>query len=739
MNEAGQPMQFPFNGMTTPAHPDVAAGDAGQSSRAGSVIRELWAAAFRARYWVIGIFSVCILLAVVAALLTTRLYQATALVEVRQEAEKVLGTEADRESASSRADADRFLQTQLDIIRSRAVAEAVAEREGLFRGPAFIEAMGGDPEDLRVPLGMSPRDAQRDRVIKTLQDEMRVRYTGTTRIATISFTSPDPKLSARIANAYADAYIRSNLARRAGSSEYALDFLRGQLAEAQARLERSEQAVVSYARRTRIVDAANAAGSGQGGDATRPQSLITAQLVQLNQAYSTAVADRIAAEQKWRQVAGVPALTAPDVLTNNAAQLLIEKRAEIQSQYRQQLTTRRDDHPLVAAAAAQIRELDRQLAILDRNIRSGVRNSYNVAVARERELARQIDVLRDSTLSEQNQGIELSILRREADTNRQQYEALLRRYNALNAEAGVQTNNLSVVDRASIPDRPSWPKIPLNIALALVLGMLLSALFVFLREQLFNSIRTPDDVRSATGLAVLGVVPSSGTPSEDLGDPKSAQSDAYSSVRTNLSLLSTSGVPRTLMVTSTQQGEGKSTACQALALSLGRLGKRVLVIDVDLRRPNIHRIFGFANRDGFSNFLTGQITLETAIRKTSMPNVDVIVAGDIPPNPTELMDSTRVRELLRDLQSSYDVVLLDSAPVLGLADAIILSSEVEATVYVIEAGRNTPRMLQSSLSRLRQGGGPLAGAILLKFDPGRMGYGYGTEYGYSYDYGSRDD
>lgn len=732
-------MQFPFNGMATPTGSDGPAGEAVSASRAGSTLRELWAAAFRARYWVIGIFAACILLAVVAALLTTRLYQATASIEVRQEAEKVLGTEADRENAATRQDTDRFLQTQLDIIRSRGVAEAVAEREGLFRGPAFIEAMGEDAEDTRVPLGMSPRDAQRERVLKTLRDAMRVRFTGTTRIATISFTSPDPKLSARIANAYADAYIRSNLARRAGSSDYALDFLRGQLREAQARLERSEQAVVSYARRTRIVDAGNAAGSGPQSEGTRPQSLITAQLVQLNQAYSTAIAERIAAEQKWNQIANLPALTAPDVLTNNAAQLLIEKRADIQSQYRQQLTTRREDHPLVAAAAAQLRELDRQLASLDRNIRSGVRSAYTIAVARERELAREIDVLKNSTLSEQNQGIELSILRREADTNRQQYEALLRRYNALNAEAGVQTNNLSVVDRASVPDRPSWPKLPLNIALALVLGMLLSALFVFLREQLFNSIRTPDDVRNATGLAILGVVPSSSSPLQDLSDPKSAQSDAYSSVRTNLSLLSSSGVPRTLMVTSTQQGEGKSTACQALAFSLGRLGRRVLLIDVDLRRPNIHRIFGFPNKGGFSNFLTGQIGLEAAIRTTSTPNVDVIVAGDIPPNPTELMDSARVRTLLRELQENYDVILLDSAPVLGLADAVILSSEVEATVYVVEAGRNTPRMIQSSLSRLRQGGGVLAGAVLLKFDPGRMGYGYGTEYGYSYDYGSRDD
>jgi capsular exopolysaccharide synthesis family protein len=732
-------MQFPFTGPAAlPARGQPA--DHAEQSPGGHNLREIWAAAFRSRYWIAAIFAVCIALAVLAALLTTRLYQATASVEVRQEAAKVLGTESDQESAENRVDAERFLQTQLDIIRSRGVAEAVAEREGLFNGDAFLDAMRASDEGAPVPNGMTPREAHRDRVLKALRNAMSVRYTGTTRIAAISFTSPDPRLSSRIANGFADAYIRSNLARKAGSSVYALDFLRGQLSEAQARLAKSEQAVVDYGRRTRIVDAGNAAGSNTASDTgARPQSLITAQLVQLNQAYSTAIIDRIAAQQKWEQIAALPALSTPDVLSNNAVQQLIDKRAEIQAQYRQQLVNRQESYPTVAAAASQLRELDRQISMLAGNIRAGIRNSYQIAVARERQLGGEIDALKNSTLSEQNQGIELSILRREADTNRQQYEALLRRFNSLNAESGIQTNNLSIVDRANVPDRPSWPKLPLNVALALILGMLLSALFVFLREQLFNSIRTPDEVRSATGLSILGVVPTSETPNEDLNDPKSFQSDAYSSVRTSLSLLSPTGVPATVMFTSTQQGEGKSTACRALTLSLARLGKRVIVLDLDLRRPNIHRLFEVLNERGMSNVLTGHLPLVDAISRSRDANVDFIVAGDIPPNPTELINSAQMLAALAELRSLYDVVLIDSAPVLGLADAVILSSEVEATVYVVESGRNSPRIIQTSLSRLAQGGGTIAGAILVKFDPGRFGYGYGTEYGYSYDYASRND
>lgn len=731
-------MPFPFAGAVQ-APTDWQTGTAVTPHTAhapeSSKLREIWAAAYRSRYWVAGIFAACVLLALTIALLSTRYYRATASVEVRQEAEKVLGTEQDRESGS-KSDSDRFLQTQIDIITSRSMAESVAESEGLYRGDAFLNAMGADVDDATPANTAVGRDARREAVIAQLQTHLKVKYSGSTRIILIAFTSPDPRLSSRIANAYAEAFIRSNLARKAGSSVYALEFLRGQLREAQERLARSEQEVVNYARRTRIVDAGNAAGSGSSGDSVRPQSLVTAQLVQLNQAYSTAIADRIQAQQKWQEMSSGPLTRIPDVLENPAIQTLQGQRAQQQAQYEQQLAIRRKDHPAVIEQAVRLRELDRSIATLGSNIRAGIRKTYEIANAREQQLAREIDALKSSTLSEQNQGIELSILRREADTNRQQYEALLRRYNALNAESGVQTNNLSIVDQAIVPNRPSWPLLPLNIALGLILGMLLSALFVFLREQLFYRLRTPDEVTRALGLPILGVVPVSATPMQDLNDAKSSQSDAFSSVRTSLSLLSRNGAPRSMVVTSTQQGEGKSTATYAIALSFARLGKRVLIIDVDLRRPNVHRLFNLPNRDGLSNLLVGQVADDAAIRGTAQANLDVILAGDVPPNPTELLNSSQMSQLLGRLSERYDVILLDSAPVLGLADAVILANEAEATVFVIEAGRNAPRTVETALTRLRQAEARIAGTVLIKFDPGRLGYG-GTDYGYSYEYGSK--
>ena len=707
-----------------------------ETRQGGFNILELWASIYRSRLYIAGIFALCMTIALGHILLATRYYQSTVSVEVRQEAEKVLGTEADREGAASKMDSDRFLQTQLDIIRSRSVANAVAEALGLYRQDTFLEAMRvtAEPETRSV---LTPQEGKRQQIIKVLGDHLNVAYTGDTRIAAINFSSPDPRLATRISNAFADQYIRSNLTRKLDSSSYALDFLRDQLRQAQTALEKSEQDAVDYARRTRIVDVSNAAGntSAQGA---QPQSLITAQLVQLNTALASARAERIEAEQKWQRVRNLPLLNIPEVLANQAIQGMVQKRAELQATYQEALANRQADHPSVIQARAGLEELASQITSFAGSIRNSVRNQYDVARSRENELVSTLEGLKEGTLSEQNQSIQFSILRREANTNRQQYESLLRRYNELNAESGVQTNNLSIVDRAQVPVKPSWPRLPLNIALGLFAGLVFSALVVILREQLFDAVRTPNDVETRLNVGLLGSIPRENEIIALLKDNKSTVSEAFASVRTSLSLAGDNGAPRTVMFTSSQAGEGKSSACHALGISFARMGRRVIIVDVDLRRPNAHRLFAMPNGKGLTHVVAGQLQLAAVINKSGITGLDLITVGDLPPNPAEQISSSSFGKILEQLSNDYDVVLLDSAPVLGLADAIVLSSQVEATIFVIEAGRNTVRGALSALARIQQGGGHVIGAILTKFDAGRFGYGYGTDYGNRYEYGSRD-
>ncbi len=693
-------------------------------------LREIWAGVYRSRVWIGLIMAACILGAFAYSLLATRLYKSEVSIEIRQEAEKVLGTEADREGAASKSDTERFLQTQLEIIRSRGVAQAVAENLGLYRGDAFLDTMKVKAAETGTP-NQTLQQLHREQVEQALIAHIDVEYTGNTRIAELTFISPDPKLSARVANAYAESFIRSNLTRKFDSSSYALEFLRNQLQGAQQRLEKAERQALGYARRLRLVDPSNAAGSVAG----TPQSLLSAQLIQLNQAYSNALADRIAAEEKWQRTQALPDLRVPEVLSNPTIQTLLQQRAQTAATYRQQLSTRQADYPTVVEASAQGREFDSQIKTIARNVRDTVKSQYDIAQSREKKLLSQIEELKGTTLDEQSQGIQLSILRREADTSRQQYDSLLRRYNSLNAEAGVQTNNLNIIDRAEISESPSWPKLPLILALAIFVGLLLSFVCVVLREQLFDAVRLPEDITDRLNLPLLGSIPQTEDIEGDVSDPKSSVSEAFNSVRTSLAL-SEGGMPRTVLFTSSQAGEGKSSSCHALALSIARLGRSVIIIDADLRRPNAHRLFGVKNQHGLSNVLAGLLPIEQAVQTPSKDGVDLLTAGEIPPNPSELVNSPQFMKLVTGLADRYDVVLIDSAPVLGIADAVILSTEVEATVFVIEAGRNSIRGATNALSRLRRGGGNLAGALLTKYDPGKLGYGYGNDYSYEYRYQS---
>jgi capsular exopolysaccharide synthesis family protein len=498
------------------------------------------------------------------------------------------------------------------------------------------------------------------------------------------------------------------------------------------RLEQAEQQALAYSRQRRLVDTSNAAGNGAS---TGPQSLLSAQLVQLNQAYSTAVSERIAAEQRWQRIRSLPDMKIPEVLANQAVQGLQQERARAAATYSQIVSTRQPDYPTAVESAEQRRELDRQISSIARNVRDSVESQYRIALSEENRLSREIEQIKTDTLNEQRAGIQLSILRRAADTSQQQYDSLLRRYNALNAEAGVQTNNLNIVDRASIVEIPSWPRLPLLLALAIFAGLLFSFVFVVLREQLFDAIRAPGDITDRLHLPLLGSVPRTEDLQEDLADPKSSLSEALNSVRTALAL-SEKGMPRSILFTSTQASEGKSSSCHALGRSITRLGKRVIIVDADLRRPNAHRFFDAKNEVGLTHVLGGIVPLEDAIYAPDGDRVlHLLPAGEVPPNPSELVTSPQFLKLVSRLSESYDVVLVDSAPVLGIADAVILANEVEATVFVIEAGRNSVRAVGNALARLRQGGSVnLAGALLTKYDPGQFGYGYSDAHAYQYSY-----
>lgn len=694
-------------------------------------LRDLWAPIYRSRIAIIAILVAAIVLAVVATLFIQPRYRAEATVEIQSQTQKVLGNE-DRTESAAASDTNLFLETQLDIIKSRSTTIAVAQSLGLYNDRSFIERMGIDVGD-DADAVLSQQEAYQKLVNHILQNNVSVSLSEQTRIAQIKFSSPDPRLAAQVANSYAENYIKLNLSRRFDASSYSLDFLRDQIREAQARLAKSEREAIKYARQARLIDTNS--GSSEGAS----QSLTTASLVARNTALSDAVSKRIVAEQRWKVTQATPLLSIPEVVSNGAVQQLQQQKALLQAEYQQKLQTYTKEYPEVRELNARIQSLDQQINRIANNVKNTIREEYRTALAQEQSLQSNLDQLKDTTLDEQDRNVRLSILRRQVETNREQLSALLTRYNELNAQSGIQLNNLSIIDRAEVPGGPYWPSLPLNLALGLILGIAVSTIYVLGRENLFEMIRTPEDITSRLRLPALGAIPTSEDVSESLQNPKSPVSEAFSSIRTNLSLSSASGMPELVMVTSTQAAEGKSTICFGLAQGLAKIGRSVVIIDADIRRPNVHRLFDIKNETGATNLLSGRLSIDEVLKREMAPNIDVITAGPIPPNPTELLSSYRLGELLTALRGRYDHVLVDSAPVLGLADAPLVAANVEGVVFVVESARTSVRGVQNALSRLTQTGANMLGVVLSRFDPGKSGYSYEYRYAYEYKYsGDRD-
>lgn len=708
-----------------------------EGPRGGIDFRLILAVIRRRQWWIVGILALAAAAAVLITSLQTPLYTAQASVQINDQSDRVLSEGEDTGQFNSGYDTDRFLKTQVGVLQSRGLAVRVAQKLKLFGNERFYTAMTVEPP----PPGLPPRQT-RELTIGLLQGGLSVDLPYDSRIASLAFTSGDPAVSAEVANAFAAEMIQSTLQRRYDSSAYAREFVSGQLDEAKTRLEASERALNAYAREAGLIRTRDApvgndedGGSGSGGAG----SVTTASLVQINSAANDARTARIAAEGRMQAVNSVPLLSSKEVLGNATVQGLLSQRAALQGKLEQERTEHLDDYPGISELKAQIAEINRQITTVATSVRAALRNEYTAARATETALDAQVGTLKGATLAEQDKSVRYNLLARDADTNRELFDGLLQRYKELNAASGISTSNLAVIDDAEPPLSPSSPNLMRNIVLGLILGLLLAIAVVFLSFTIDDTIRVPEDVERKLGLSLLGVVPrSEGDPDEALADPKSPMSEGYNALRASLLHATSHGLPPVMLVTSAQASEGKTTTSEAIARTLARLGKRVLLVDGDLRRPSIHRRLSVGNERGLSTLLTSGDPLDSAVVASSEPGLDLLTSGPVPPSPTELTSSMRFRALIDEMADKYDAVIIDSPPILGLADAPAMSALVDGVILVIESERSRRGGLKAALRRLRSMRPVLLGAVLTKFDTShaanRYSEYYGTKY-YDYDKG----
>lgn len=692
-------------------------------------IRHAIAALRRHLLMALAIVGAVVVLALISTLLDTPRYTAETSVQINDQSDEVLGSEFETGtvSPSSDWDIDRFLNTQLDILRSRGLAERVADRLELGSNKRFLAAM-------EVPASALTGDQVQDRALAVdlLRGNLVVDLPRATRVASIAYTSTDAGMSAIVANAFAEEFIQANLQRRFDSTAYARDFVAEQLEEARVDLEESERDLNDYAKSVGLIRTYDAL-TPDGRD--RLTGTVTASsLVQLNDAAIEARANRISAEAQWQAVQGSPLLSSQPVLTNPTVQALMTRRADLQTELQVARERYLANHPAIGRLEGDLEAVSRQLESTARQVRQSIFAEYRAAQTAQDQLDGQVRRARGDSLAEQDQSVRYNVLARQADTARSIYDGLLQRYRELNASAGIASSNIAIIDRADVPTSPSSPNVPRNLALGLLLGLGLAGIAVFLRDQLDDVIHTPEDVEDKLDLPLLGVVPRAEdvTPMEALDNPKSPIAESYNSLRGALLYSTPQGLPKVLVVTSAQAHEGKSTTSLAIATGFARIGLKPLLIDADLRRPALDKLLGLRLERGLTDLLVTQDDPKTAVVKIKDRKIDLLPTGPLPPSPSEMLSSPRMAQLLEKFADSYDVVILDSPPVLGLADAPMLAAIADGTVFVVEAERGRSGSLKAALRRLRSMKPVLLGAVLAKFDPTKSGNRYSAYYGYDY-------
>jgi len=723
------------------AMPAPAAGNGGNgyasrlgafNSRVVPLLTHYLAVARRRKWLVLGAVVTALALGMIATLLMTPLYRATTTLEIQRESNNIVRMDG-ADTKSGVVDME-FYQTQYGLLESQSLAERVATELRLQDNVDFFRMFGTPEADEwfengRLRAGASSRERRIQRAGAILLAGLSVAPTRLSRLVDLSFTSPDPTFSARVVNAWTEHFIQTTLERRFNATRYARNFLEQRLEQTRASLNASERILVGYAARQGIINLPTGAPAGVSGS-TPERPIAADDLAAINQERARATGERIVAQSRAQATGG----EVSEALQNPAISGLRQRRAELAAEYARMMVQFEPQYPPAVALQDQLTQIDRAITREETRVRSTLQATYRATVQRENDLTGRVDQLKSGLLDLRRRSIQYNIYQRDVDTNRQLYDALLQRYKEIGTAGGVGVTNIAVVDPAQVPTRPSSPRLLLNLFLALLAGSAVGVALALALEQIDDAVSDPSEIDRMLNLPALGAIPNfrDGDPLAALHDRKSDLSEAYLAVQANLAFSTDHGVPKSISVTSAGPGEGKSTTAYALALSLARTGRKALLIDGDMRSPSVHALAGLENVRGLSNFLSGDDNVESLIQRTGEKGIAVITAGPQPPSAAELLAGDRLELLLQRLGGTFDNIIVDAPPVMGLADAPRISSQTEGVVFVLQANLTRARSARYALGRLTASQARIFGVILSRFEAKRAYYGGGYSYGYGY-------
>ena len=666
-------------------------------------------------------------LAAIRAYRTTPVYEATARVEVEAETPQIQSL--NNLYAGVGYTDDYFLQTQVNVLYSENLAWQTVQQLGLGKKAEFASGGGGSSP-------VNSLAAARNALIGEFRGHLRVQLMRDSRMIEVTFASADPGLAAQAANALVNNYIEYNFHQKYDATREASGFMEQQLDELKARVEKSQQALVDYERRNLIVNI---------GD---KQTVAEQRLSDLSKDLTTAQNERMQKQSVYELVNANPsqaALTAKDDLLGR----LDEKYADLREEYVDALAQYGPNFPKVERLHEQLNEVQSIMERERKRVMAQVHDDYLAALGREKLLSAAVAREKEEVGRLNQLMIEHNLLKREFDTNQQLYESLLQHLKDATVAAGLRATNIHLVDSALVPTDPVRPRIMYNIAISILVGLVLGVTLAIIEESLDTSIKSAEDLERVIGVPALAVVPlarsswlasrgdrslpqDGAVESIVLRQPTSSLAESYHTLRTAILLATAPRPPRVLLVTSAQPGEGKTCTALNLAMGLARRGVPVALVDADMRRPGIARAISLSgNGAGLSTLLSGAHSLDQALHQFKpLPSLWVIPSGPEAPNPADLLSSPAMQKVLQELRGRFEHVVLDSAPLLLVTDATVLSGMVDGVVLVVESGVMARRGLLRAQKILESAGGKILGAVLNKWDARSEGYYayYGSYY-----------